>query len=272
MPDYSREPYYTDKGGYANNQGYGDYSMNNYQAYSGGGYSRKKSAKKSKVILVIFIIIVLVAGLAVGGYFFFTREKSGNINDKDSIPAMHFYAYKISESTDFAVAYTAAEALSVKGGGGYIYNDGVFNVLVAVYPTEQEALSVVSQNTGGEVLSLNIPQVNISDSSARECIKYLIGDYFDGVYKTAIALESGSATQSAALLSLRNLTAELRRRKTFLFDNYAVRAFYDLADIIVDSYTSVLTMPNLLSAIRNLSIKVVCEYKIAVEAYKNTQG
>lgn len=73
-----------------------------------------------------------------------------------------FYAVYTSETSVESEAQSAAAVMKAAGGSGYIYNDGTYKIVAAVYPDASSADTVAERLTGEGMqaarLELEVPR------------------------------------------------------------------------------------------------------------------
>lgn len=248
--------------------------------YSYNKIAPEKKRKKNKnplrrrsiilVVLTIFVcfgITLLIADSVSGGYMLGELQSvfSGfkNVNNT-------YYALEMSSFSDMATAKIYSNDLRLRGGGGYVINDGLYRVIGEVYPTKKDAESVSTRlNMDGDMTK--VIQIEICDidyqlfpTSVRNLTKKTMV-YADNCYKklydVGCKLAKNELDTNSAHAEINTLIANLRINLTDyeanadnkLDDNYVMKVRAQL-NAILGALTNLVSQtnksPNLLCDIR----------------------
>ncbi len=158
--------------------------------------SRRKRGGGGKRGAGILIAVLLLLTCAICAMAVFLPELSQTSRSPE-FDGKTFYCLVTAESDDFGAAYEAAEGTAAQNGAGYIYNDGKFRVIAAVYATEAEASAVVSVNAGSSYIAVAVPHCALEAEDA-DVLEYITGDWFREVAGAANDLDRGVITSAAA--------------------------------------------------------------------------
>lgn len=130
------------------------------------------SKRTSLLIFILFIALVISLGGLLGwalyrfGFGIVPRHKT-----------VSYYAVCFGEFDTKAQAETFAQSLQLKGGAGFVMGDKNM-VLASIYPTKQQAESVINNNTdySGKVVVIDI---NDSYKNEQKILNSLINLYID---------------------------------------------------------------------------------------------
>lgn len=183
--------------------------------------STKPKLKKSEIITAIallvtgFIITVLLTtflaqGLNIG-------HLMGKLN-KAEVKQSQYYAVQIGSYTSESQALTASQAIRELGGAGYIVMDGPYRIIAAVYPEEDQALSVMANTTqyASEKYIITVPEIamNFSDKNIKEMVEKSLSQW-DAIYKKlynhTIKLDKAQTTEAAILLDIQKAYDDLNK-------------------------------------------------------------
>lgn len=156
----------------------------------GGGAKRSAGILISVLLLLTVAICLLVVFLPrIGG-------------DKKSVGASAtagktYYFLCTAETEDRVQAISSAQNAMERGGAGYIYNDGKYRIIAAVYSRESDVKTLVTVNADSFYFSLGLPHGNYADGD-KAVLEYLVGEWFDTVSAASTELDRGNLSESAA--------------------------------------------------------------------------
>lgn len=172
---------------------------------------KKRARKHSRRGLKVVVIIMLLCGLAAVGivvYFSFTARTF-------KVKGRTLYAVRLYTTETESEATERAEAVKAAGGAGYIYNDGVYSVVAAVFGDKADATTVAGNNQG-EVIEIAIAAVKLplyedvaTSQTVSDCMRYPFTVGVDHLERIALSLENKTCSDSAAALQLAAVKNEL---------------------------------------------------------------
>ena len=149
--------------------------------------------------------VVLVAVAAVIGVFAWRHFAGGGV----TVKGRTFYAVYTSETAVESEAQSAAAAIKAAGGSGYVYNDGTYKIIAAVYPDAASADAVAerlsAEGTKAARLELEVPRLrlDVADEAARTrlaaAVYYTYGELYDSLYEISLGLDEHRLSESAAV-------------------------------------------------------------------------
>lgn len=162
---------------------------------------------------IVFLVVILPR-LPSGS----KHASSGNV-----FVGRTFYLLSTGSAEDFTEAGVLARDATSRGGGGYIFNDGRYHAIAAVYERESEAKALAEINDGAYYLTLNIPDTDNATDAA--IVKYICGDFFSALNDAATALDRGTITNAAAdyiafksIMRLNNMVEDATHSLRFALD------------------------------------------------------
>ena len=173
---------------------------------------RYKSRRPRKAAgVLIAVLLLLTAGICVRVVFL--PKLSVPTSGAPSFKGKTYYLLATAKATDRAQASVAAQYAAERGGAGYIYNDGNYHIIAAVYEREADAKTLASMNADSHYFALTIPP-SACGAGDKRALEYLTGEWFQTVSAAATELDRGNITESAAEHAL----------------SVACRRLYDCAD------------------------------------------
>lgn len=176
--------------------------------------------------------VVLLAVAAVIGVFVWRHFAGSGI----TVKGRTFYAVYTSETSVESEAQSAAAVMKAAGGSGYIYNDGTYKIVAAVYPDASSADTVAERLTGEGMqaarLELEVPRMRLDfpDETVRarlgEAVYYTYGELYDLLYDMSVELDEQRLSESAAV----RLIAQYREKAAEYAEYIAGLAEADPAD------------------------------------------
>lgn len=160
---------------------------------------KKKRATRGRGGLLAAWLLLVFGGVAVAIVVFFSFHKN-----VFTVKGRTLYAVRLLSTQVEAEADERAASVKAAGGGGYVYNDGVYSVLAAVYANEADAQTVAERNAG-EVVALSITKIKCkvyediaTSQSVSDNARYAFTELFDELYKISIDLDAHVLSESAA--------------------------------------------------------------------------
>ena len=170
--------------------------------YSEGAYfvsrkSRRAAPRRRRGAgVLVFVLILLTAGICLL-VVFLPRLSVGGATTDASFSGKTFYFLTVGEYEAYAEAELAAKDAMLRGSAGYIYNDGKYKIVAAVYERESDAAALASINDNAKYFAVALPSSKLSSGDG-SALKALVGDWFSSVYTAATELDRGNASESAA--------------------------------------------------------------------------
>ncbi len=178
----------------------------------------RRSAKRSyggrrrgAVGALVAVLLLLTAGICALVIILPRLEQTGGEASAPAFSGKSYYMLATCETDNYAEATAAAQDAAMRGGAGYICNDGKYHVVAAVYSREADAKTLASVNPDSHYFEVRLAPSTLTDAE-RDALEYLTGDWFDAVYTAATELDRGNATDAAADYAVMKACAELSRR------------------------------------------------------------
>lgn len=167
--------------------------------YTHGPYfiKRKKNGRGGKAAAaLVLVLLLLTAGIILLSVFLPRRDDESA--STAPVPAgRKLYCLVSGETNNYTTALLMAQECSARGGAGYLFNDGTFRAVAAVYANEADARDLATVNEGSSYFTLAMPSAALSGSDSY-ALEYALGDFFDTLYSAATELDRGNMTDSAA--------------------------------------------------------------------------
>ena len=155
-----------------------------------GGAGRTAGALIAVLLLLTAAICLLVV--------FLPRIRGGSAQSASAAVGGKTYYFLCTAETDERLqGMMSSQNAMERGGAGYLYNDGKYKVVAAVYARESDVKTLVTVNADSFYFSLAVPSGNYSDGD-KAVISYLTGEWFDTLSIAATELERGNTTEAAA--------------------------------------------------------------------------
>lgn len=189
------------------------YSENDaYIIQRGGrkGSSRRRGggARKSAGIL-ISVLLLLTAAICLLVVFLPRTSGGKSVGAAAPVGGKTYYFLCTAETEDRTQSLVSAKSAMDRGGAGYVYNDGKYRIIAAVYAKETDVKTLVTVNADSFYFSLTLHGGNYS-SSDKAVIEYLTGEWFDVVSAASTELDRGNITESAAEYAVSSACDKLR--------------------------------------------------------------
>ena len=161
--------------------------------------SRKSARSGGRRGGLIVFLLLFFGAIAVGIVVFFSFGKN-----TFTVKGRTLYAVRLFASEVEAEATERAAAVKAAGGSGYVYNDGTYSVLAAIYANEKDAQTVADRNAG-QIVTLTLPkfkckmyQDGATSQTVSDCARYAFTTLFDDLYKISVDLDAHVLSESAA--------------------------------------------------------------------------
>lgn len=172
------------------------------------GRRRRSGAGRAAGILIA-VLLLLTAAICLL-VVFLPRIGNKNTAVGASATAGKTYYFLCTEQTDERIQAIAASQNAIeRGGGGYIYNDGKYKIIAAVYAKESDVKTLVTVNVNSFYFSLSLPGGEYS-SGDKAILDYLTGEWFDTLSTAATELDRANITEAAAEYAVKTACDRLR--------------------------------------------------------------
>lgn len=183
----------------------GAYFINRNGARRG---SRRRRPRRAAGVLIA-VLLLLTAGICF--LVFFLPRLTATVTSSPKFEGKTFYMLATAQTDDRDQAILLASDASTRGGAGYVYNDGSYRIVAAVYEREADAKTLVSVNADSHYFALSVPAADVSENDIA-LLEYITGEWFTVVYTAATELDRGNTTDAAAEYAVANACAQLRRK------------------------------------------------------------
>lgn len=150
-----------------------------------------------------------------------------------TLPASKWYALQLGAFSDAAAAQSHAEQFIRRGAGGYVWHDGRYRVLAAVYPDKDDAQLVRQQLENGHgvdtyLYDIQLPAIQIRLSGMQGQLDMLeaaflhANDLIVRLQQLSITLDRREASQHEALLELTALNEQMQAASLRLGQRFTV--------------------------------------------------
>lgn len=177
------------------------YSQNDAYIIERGG--RRSSARKRRggagraAGILIAVLLLLTAAICLL-VVFLPRLNNGSTTANASATVGKTYYFLCTTETDERLqAIASSQNASERGGAGYIYNDGKYKIIAAVYNKESDVKTLVTVNANSFYFSLDLAGGEYA-SGDKAVLDYLSGEWFDTLSTVATELDRGNTTEAAA--------------------------------------------------------------------------
>lgn len=168
---------------------------------------RRGNARRSAGIL-ISVLLLLTAAICLL-VVFLPRTGGKSVGASAAAGGKTYYFLCTAETEDKTQSLLSAKNTTDRGGAGYVYNDGKYRIIAAVYDRESDAKTLVTVNADSFYFSLTLHGGNYSGGD-KAVLDYLTGEWFDSVSSAAAELERGNITESAAEYAVMRACDKLR--------------------------------------------------------------
>ena len=179
-----------------------EYDSGAYFVRRGGRRNRNRNGSgRSRRAAGVLITVLLILTAAICALVALLPRLSTVGAPAPDFDGKTFYMLAIGRATDREQAQTMAQYAVERGGAGYIYNDGEYKIVAAVYDKESDAKTLTSVNENSYYFELTVPKCNIADADAR-ALRYLTGEWYDAV-QTAVTESQAERSVASACLKLK---------------------------------------------------------------------
>jgi hypothetical protein len=203
-----------------------DRNYNDEHLYIGGTNYRAlpyvKAKPKLKRSEIITAVVLLITGFLITVLLTTLLAQGLNIGhllgrlSKAEVKQNKYYAVQLGSYASESQALTASQAIRELGGAGYIVMDGSYRIIAAVYPEEEQALSVMANANqfSLEKYVIIVPEIvlNFSDKNVKETVQKCLSQW-DAIYKKlydhSIKLDKAQTTEAAVLLEIQLLCDDI---------------------------------------------------------------
>ena len=177
-----------------------EYDSGAYFVRRGGRRNRNRNGSgRSRRAAGVLITVLLILTAAICALVALLPRLSTVGAPAPDFDGKTFYMLAIGRATDREQAQTMAQYAVERGGAGYIYNDGEYKIVAAVYDKESDAKTLTSVNENSYYFELTVPKCNIADADAR-ALRYLTGEWYDAVQTAASELQRGRSEEHTSEL------------------------------------------------------------------------
>lgn len=188
------------------------YSQNDAYIIERGGRKssrRRRSGAGRAAGILIAVLLLLTAAICLL-VVFLPRIGNKSTAASASVTASKTYYFLCTTETDERLSAIASSQNAIeRGGGGYIYNDGKYKIIAAVYAKESDAKTLVTVNANSFYFSLSLPGGEYA-SGDKAVIDYLTGEWFDTLLTVATELDRANTTEAAAEYAVQSACNRLR--------------------------------------------------------------
>lgn len=184
---------------------------------SRGGRKRRHVYRVNRVGIALFILIICAAAAGLAVLFSLCFPAGVFI-----VKSKSYYVLQAKECASESESVAACLAARRMGGGGYVINDGVFRVTMAVYLTESDLLSVMSRLDEEEFVFkkyvVRLPELRLKrmENDAQTDKAFSLITYPDTVirklYELNLSLDKREISESAAILTLHGISAAVTEK------------------------------------------------------------
>lgn len=189
------------------------YSENDAYIIQRGGRrssSRRRGGPRKSAGILISVLLLLTAAICLL-VVFLPRMGSGNksVNASTTVDGKTYYFLCTAETEDKTQCLLSAQNAMGRGGAGYVYNDGKYRIIAAVYNKESDVKTLVTVNADSFYFSLTLRGGDYA-SGDKAVIEYLTGEWFSVVSAASTELDRGNITESAAEYAVSSACDKLR--------------------------------------------------------------
>ncbi len=173
---------------------------------SGPRSPRRRPSRAAGMLIVI--LLLLTAGICLLVLFMpkMSERADGNVNFKGKT----FHFLSVATATDRSEALMGAQNARERGGAGYVFNNGSYRIIAAVYDRESDAKTLASVNDGADYFPVALPPLACSESD-RLLLECIAGEFFTSVFTAATELDRGNISDSAAEFALLKALSKLEK-------------------------------------------------------------
>lgn len=176
-----------------------------YSAYfvSRRGYkprpSRRGNRRRSHRAagLLITALLLLSAAICLLVVFLPRLTSADGVAASPNFGGKTFFFLATAKSDDRDSAELNAVSSAERGGAGYIYNDGSYHVVAALYDRESDAKTLATVNQNSYYFALVLPAVGCGESD-KAALDFVVGEFCSALTTAAVELDRGNITEAAA--------------------------------------------------------------------------
>ena len=175
------------------------YGENAYIINRGGrkAVRRRSGGAGRPVGAIIAVLLLLTAAICLLVVFLPKLRGSAAQSASAAVGGKTYYFLCTAETEERLQGLLSSQNAMERGGAGYLYNDGKYKVVAAVYAKESDVKTLMTVNPDSFYFSRVIPGGNYSDGD-RAVVNYLTGEWFDTLLLAASELDRGNITEAAA--------------------------------------------------------------------------
>ena len=179
--------------------------------YHSGAYfvRRSRGGRGGYRAAGVLIVILLVLSAAICLLIVFLPRLTAVSAGKSGFGGKTFYLLAVGKHTARDGALLSVQDTVGRGGAGYIYNDGEYNVIAAVYDREADAKAISSINSGSYCIELSVPRLDSDGASENAALEFLTGEWFTSMQSAADGLQRGNITEAQAEKTAADLCSRL---------------------------------------------------------------
>lgn len=189
------------------------YSQNDAYIIERGGRSRQSRRRRGgagrAAGILISVLLILTAAICLLVVFLPRLNSNSSAANASVTAGKTYYFLCTAETEERLSAITSSQYAIERGGAGYVYNDGKYKIIAAVYAKESDVKTLVSVNANSFYFSLNLPGGEYA-SGDRTVIDYLVGEWFDTLSTAATELDRANITEAAAEYAVKAACDKLR--------------------------------------------------------------
>jgi len=172
---------------------------------------RKRKRGARRVIGVVAVLVLAFCATLLAADFLLPNGVAGYVVETFAPTAPTVYAVSQGAYDTLSDARATSDMVRQRGGAGFVAYDGKYNVLVAAYPTQQEANAVAEKN-GYSLYPIRTQGMSASDIAIayRAKVKPLI-DYHVDVYHKLYELSDQLAQEGTTEAYCKQRVAAIRQ-------------------------------------------------------------
>ena len=156
---------------------------------------RRRSHRAAGLLITVLLILTAVICLLV---FFLPKLTSPTGADTAiDFGGRTFYLLATAKTDERVAAELQAKSAADRGGAGYVYNDGSYNIIAALYERESDAKTLVTVNQDSYYFALSVPAVACGEGDKR-ALDFVTGELCATLSELAVDLDRGNITEEAA--------------------------------------------------------------------------
>lgn len=168
-------------------------SRNSYKRTARSPRPRRGRGAAGVLIAVLLLLTAAICALV----FLLPRMTDRAADGAPTFKGKTFYFLATAQYSENEQALLGAQYAVERGGAGYVYNDGSYRIVAAVYDRETDAKTLVSVNADSHYFELSVPQL-VCGSGEKTALEYLTGEWFATVFNVATELDRGNISDAAA--------------------------------------------------------------------------